>query len=48
MGYLIKDFVMERGYEKGCLTIVEEAPVGSKGSNGIVERAVQSRARSEL
>ena len=33
---------MERGDEKGCRTIVEESPVGSKGSNGIVERAVQT------
>eukprot|EP00973_Karenia_brevis_P024142 3332474-Karenia_brevis.AAC.1 len=26
---------------QGCKTNVEEAPKGSKGSNGIVERAVQ-------
>ena len=36
---LVKCLVEERGDE--C-TLVEEAPVGSKGSNGIVERAVQT------
>ena len=36
--YLIKDLVERR--EEGQ-TIVEEAPVESKGSNGIVERTVQ-------
>ena len=28
--------------KKGKRTIVEEVPVGSKGSNGIVERAAQT------
>jgi hypothetical protein len=42
IAYLIKDIVLERGDEKGCRTIVEESPVGSSGSNGIVERAVQT------
>ena len=37
--YHIKDVVAER--EEGR-TIVEESPVKSSGSNGIVERAVQS------
>ena len=36
--YLVKDIVLERGPNK---TIVECTPVGSKGSNGVVERAVQ-------
>ena len=40
--YLAKDIVLERGNEPGCRTIVEESPVGSSGSNGVVERAVQS------
>ena len=40
--YLMKDIVEARGNEKGCRTIVEESPVKSKGSNGIVERAVQT------
>ena len=40
--YLVKDIVLERGDEKGCRTIVEESPVGSSGSNGVVERAVQA------
>ena len=39
--YLVKDIVLERGNEVGCRTIVEESPVGSKGSNGVAERAVQ-------
>ena len=38
---LIKDIVAERGNEMGSKTIVEESPVGSKGSNGVAERAVQ-------
>jgi hypothetical protein len=42
IAYLVKDIVGERGDEKGCRTIVEESPVKSSGSNGIVERAVQS------
>ena len=37
--FLMKDLVDSR--ESGR-TIVEEAPVGSKGSNGIVERAAQT------
>ena len=32
IGYLVKDVVAERGDEKGGRTIVEESPVGSKGS----------------
>jgi hypothetical protein len=40
--YLIKDLVAERGDESGHRTIVEESPVASSGSNGIVERAVQT------
>ena len=40
--YLMKDIVEARGNDKGCRTIVEESPVKSKGSNGIVERAVQT------
>jgi hypothetical protein len=40
--YLAKDIVLERGNEPGCRTIIEESPVGSSGSNGVVERAVQS------
>ena len=40
--YLAKDIVLERGNEPGCRTILEESPVGSSGSNGVVERAVQS------
>ena len=32
----------ERGNETGCRTTVEESPVGSHASNGIVERAVQT------
>ena len=42
IAYLVKDIVLERGDEKGCRTIVEESPVESKGSNGVVERAVQA------
>ena len=38
---LVKDLVLERGEELGSKTIVEESPVGSKGSNGLAERAVQ-------
>ena len=38
---LIKDLVLERGDEPGCRTMVEESPVGSKGSNGLAERAAQ-------
>ena len=38
---LVKDIVLERGEELGNKTIVEESPVGSKGSNGVAERAVQ-------
>ena len=37
--FLVDDVCMAR---TGALTIVEQAPKGSKGSNGIVERAVQS------
>ena len=40
--YLIKDIVDARGDEKGSRTIVEESPVRSKGSNGLVKRAVQT------
>ena len=40
--YLMKDIVEARGNEKGCRTIVEESLVKSKGSNGIVEGAVQA------
>ena len=36
---LVKDVVKARG---AVGTIVEESPVGSSGSNGVVERAVQS------
>ena len=32
----------EGGNEIGCRTIVEEFPIGSHASNGIVERAVQT------
>ena len=42
MCFLVKDIVRERGDEKGCRTIVEQSPVASSGSNGLVERAVQS------
>ena len=42
IAYLVKDIVLERGDEKGCRTIVEQSPVGSSGSNGVVERAVQT------
>ena len=38
--YLVKDIVEARGDEKGSRTIVEESPVKSNGSNGVVERAV--------
>ena len=37
--FLVDDVCMSR---TGAKTIVEQAPKGSKGSNGIVERAVQS------
>lgn len=40
--YLVKDLVAERGSEPGHRTLVEESPVQSSGSNGVVERAVQS------
>ena len=40
--YLVKDIVDARGDEKGSRTLVEESPVKSKGSNGLVERAVQT------
>lgn len=36
---LIKDVVQAR---QGVVTIVEKSPVGSSGSNGVVERAIQS------
>ena len=39
---LMKDLLEERGDERSRRTILEEAPVKSKGSNGIVEREVQS------
>ena len=39
---MAKGIVFERGGEKGSRTIVEESPVGSSGSNGVVARAVQS------
>jgi hypothetical protein len=42
IAYLVKDIVAERGNEAGCRTIVEESPVRSHGSNGVVERAVQT------
>jgi hypothetical protein len=38
---LVKDLVMERGSEPGHKTLIEESPVQSSGSNGVVERAVQ-------
>eukprot|EP00973_Karenia_brevis_P052495 7293901-Karenia_brevis.AAC.1 len=38
MKYLVIGMGDERGHGK---TIVEEAPVAVKGSNGVVERAVQ-------
>ena len=38
---LVKDIVLEKGEELGSKTIVEESPVGSKGSNSVAERAVQ-------
>jgi hypothetical protein len=34
--------VAERGDEQGSRTIVEYSPVGSSGSNGVVERAVHT------
>ena len=40
--YLVKDIAEARRDEKGSRTIVEESPVRSEGSNGIVERAVQT------
>ena len=40
--YLVKDIVAKTRKEPGCRTIVEESPVASSGSNGIVERAVQT------
>eukprot|EP00973_Karenia_brevis_P088378 12254614-Karenia_brevis.AAC.1 len=48
MKLLVKCIQEER---QGCKTNIEEAPKGSKGSNGIVERAVQEmegRIRSLL
>ena len=38
---LVQDIVSMRGDERGKRTVVEESPVGSHASNGIVERAVQ-------
>ena len=35
---LMKDLMEERGDVKGRRTVLEEAPVKSKGSNGQVER----------
>jgi hypothetical protein len=40
--FLVKDLVAERGSEPGHKTLVEESPVQSSGSNGVVERAVQT------
>jgi hypothetical protein len=40
--FLVKDLVAERGSEPGHRTLVEESPVQSSGSNGVVERAVQT------
>jgi hypothetical protein len=40
--FLVKVLVAERGGEPGHKTLVEESPVQSSGSNGVVERAVQS------
>ena len=37
----MKSTATERGNEIGCRKIVEDSPVGSHASNGIVERAVQ-------
>ena len=48
IGYLVKDLVLERGEEKGCRTIVEEAPVGSKGSNSIVESGREIDAEANV
>ena len=42
IAYLVKDIGLEQGDAKGCLTIVEETPVGSSGNSGVVEKAVQS------
>ena len=42
IGYLVKDIQEARADESGTRTIIEESLVGSKGSNGIVERAVQT------
>ena len=42
IAFLVKDLVLERGDEPGCRTLVEQSPVGSSGSNGVVERAVQT------
>ena len=36
--FLVKDLVAERSEGQ---TLVEESPVGSRGSDGVVERAVQ-------
>jgi hypothetical protein len=41
---LVKDLAAERGSEPGHKTLVEESPVQSSGSNGVVERAVQGVA----
>jgi hypothetical protein len=38
---LVKDLAAERGSEPGHKTLIEESPVQSSGSNGVVERAVQ-------
>jgi hypothetical protein len=42
IAFLVKDLVAERGDEKGSRTIVEHSPIASSGSNGVVERAVQT------
>ena len=39
IGYRIKDIAVERGDDKGYRMIVEESPVRSKASSGVVERA---------
>jgi hypothetical protein len=40
--YLTKDLAAERGNEPGSRTLLEESPVCSSGSNGVVERSVQA------
>ena len=42
IGILVKDLVEMRGNEKGGRTVVENSPVGSSKSNGLVERGVQA------